>query len=469
MENPKSRKPKFQMPHIFALLFSFIVITVILTYIVPAGVYDRIEGPEGRMMIDPDSYHLVEKTPVSLLGLFIAVPQGFVDAGWIVVLTFCVGGGFVIIKKTRIIEVVVDNIARKFSKKGLLIIPILMIAFALLDAFIGMCELTMVYVPLILGLVLALGFDSVTAAAIALVGSCAGFTAALTNPFTVGIAQKIAGLPLYSGIRFRIVTLAVTTAIGILYVMRYAVKVRKNPGLSQVYEQDLVTKANMKQSEEALKASPRQKTAGIAALILFAVMIYGVLRFQWDLPEIGGTFIAIGIVTGLIAGLKGNEICEAFMEGCQDVLMGALVIGLARGIVVVMNQGQIIDTLIYALSMGVKGLPGSITAVGMLGVQAVFSFLVPSGSGMTLITMPIMAPLADLVHITRQTAVLALQYADGISNILTPTSGYFMATLAIAKVPYEKWFKFMWPLFIIWTATGAVFLIIAQAIQWGPF
>lgn len=461
-----------RVPHIYVILFSFIAIMAICTYLIPAGIYDRIpvEGTS-RVMIDPTSYHTIARTPVGLLDLFIAIPQGFVEAGWVVVLTFCVGGGFVVVKKTGAIRVGVDKLAQKLAQKGILIIPVLMAVFAIIDAFIGMPELCMVYVPIILPLMLVLGFDSITAAAVALCGSAAGFTAALTNPFTVAIAQKIAGLPLYSGIAFRVVTLIVTLIVGILFVMRYANKIKKNPLASSMYELDLTKREELLESNNnnVEKATKNEKLAGISAILIFCIMIFGVLQYQWDMPQIGGIFIAMGIVSGLLGGLSTRQISDAFTEGCHDVLIGALIIGIARGVAVVMVQGQIMDTIVYGLAQMVQSLPSAITVLGMLVVQTLFNFLVPSGSGQTLITMPIMAPLADIVGVTRQTAVLALQYGDGLSNIFYPTSGYFMASLALAGIPWEKWAKFMLPLFLIWTCVGGVFLVIAQMIQWGPF
>lgn len=464
-----AKKNKFNMPHIYVILFTFIAFMAIMTYVIPAGSYNRVEGPGGRMMVDATSYHAVEQTPVGLLDFFIAIPQGFVEAGWVVVLTFCVGGAFVVLKRTGAISVGVDALARKVSGKGIIIIPVLMTLFAVVDAFIGMPELCMVYVPVILPLALALGFDSITAAAIALCGSAAGFTAALTNPFTVAIAQKIAGLPLYSGLQFRIITLSVTLLIGIIFVWRYANKVKKNPESSIMYQEDQIKRQGLVANGGVLEVTTKHKLAGISAAVIFIIMIYGVLKHQWDMPQIGGIFIAMGVVSGFLGGLNSKEICDAFTEGCKDVLVGALIVGIARGVAVVMTQGQIMDTIVYALGKVVSGMPGSITAVGMLLVQTLFNFLVPSGSGQTLITMPIMAPLADIVGVTRQTAVLALQYGDGLSNIFYPTSGYFMASLALAGIPWEKWAKFMLPLFLIWSGVGAVFLVIAQAIQWGPF
>jgi len=474
MENLKMMqnepKKKLEMPHVFIILFAFAAIIALLTHIIPAGEFSKIAGPSGRMMIDPASFHLIEGNPIGLLDLFVAIPKGFVQAGWVVVLTFCVGGGFTVVRKTGIIEIAVGGLAKKFSKKGIIIIPILMITFAMIDAFIGMPELCLVYVPIILPLALALGFDSITAAAIALIGSAAGFTAALTNPFTIVIAQKIAGLPLYSGMKFRIVTLIVMTTIGILYVVRYAKKVQADPSLSQVYQEDLARNdGHFDLDAPIIKASLRQKLAGFSALFLFGLLIFGVFEWGWDMPQIGGIFVVIGIVAGVLGGLTGSETCEAFIEGCQDVLVGALIIGIARSINVVMADGLIIDSIINGLAGAIKGLPPAVTSVGMLCAQTLFNLLIPSGSGQALVTMPIMAPLADLVGVTRQTAVLALQIGDGFSNIFFPTSGYFMASLAIAGIQWTKWAKFMLPLFLIWSAAGAVFLVIAQAIQWGPF
>ncbi len=469
LQEKKSTKKSFKLPHIYVILITFIAFMAIMTYVIPAGVYDRVEGPGGRMMVDATSYHQVAQNPVGLLDFFVAIPQGFVEAGWVVVLTFCVGGAFVVVKRTGAIQVGVDALARKVAGKGILIVPVLMVLFASVDCFIGMPELCMVYVPVILPLALALGFDSMTAAAIALCGSAAGFTAALTNPFTIGIGQKIAGLPLYSGVKFRIIVLLITTTIGILFVMRYALKVRKNPQASLVYEEDKITRKSIEGNSKDITVTTKHKLAGFSAAAIFIIMIFGVLKFKWDMPQIGGVFIAIAVVSGLLGGLSSKDICDAFTEGCKDVLVGALIVGIARGITVIMNQGVIMDTIIYGLSQFVSGLPASITAIGMLVVQSLFNFLVPSGSGQALITMPIMAPLADLVGVTRQTAVLALQFGDGISNIFYPTSGYFMASLALAGVPWEKWAKFMLPLFFIWSLVGAGALVIAQAIQWGPF
>lgn len=460
-------RKKLTIPHIFIILLGIMAIVGVLTYVIPAGEFDRVEGVDGRMVVVAESFHTVESNPTTFMEFFNAIPEGFVEAGWVIALTFCVGGGFVVLKKTGFIHGAISGLSRKVSGRGIIIIPILMITFAVIDCFIGMCELCMVYVPIILPLMLALGFDSITACAVALCRSAAGFTAALANPFTVGIGQKIAGLPLYSGWQYRLIVLTTMTLIAIVYVLRYAKRVQKNPELSPVYEIDKTREIDMEATNVSL--TTRQKLAGASAGILFGIMIAGVFCWGWDMPQIGAIFVMIGLFSGLIAGMKGQEICDAFMEGCHDVLLGALIVGLARGISVIMNNAMIIDTVVYGLSEIIKGVPSGLAAVGMLIVQTLLNFLVNSESGQTVVSMPIMAPLADVVGVTRQTAILALQFGDGFSNIVYPVAGYLMATLTLAKVPYEKWLRFILPLFGIWSVTAAGFLMIAQAIQWGPF
>ena len=462
-------KKTFKMPHIYIIIVSIMLLAAVATYLVPAGVFDRVvDEVTGRELIVKDTFHTVDRNPTSVLGFFIAMPKGIVDAGWIFVLTFCVGGGFAVLRETGVITGAIGALSHKLAHRGIIIIPILTTVFAVIDCFIGMPEMNIVYVPMLIPIMLALGFDSITACATAMVGSAAGFTAAIANPFTVIIAQKICGLPLYSGWQFRVVVLVIVLAVGIVFTMRYALRVKKDPSKALAPETDALNRSRMK-VEEGEKMALRVKLAGIVALLLFLLMIYGVISWGWDMPEIGGIFMAIGIVSGIVAGLSGDQICDYFMKGCQDVLLGAIMIGLARGISVILSDAYIIDTIVYYLSRMVEALPPAITSIGMLIVQTALNFLIPSGSGQTVVSMPIMAPLADMVGVTRQTAVLALQFGDGFTNIIYPVSGYLMASLTLAGVPYQKWVKFILPLIIIWTVIAAVTLVFAQAIAWGPF
>jgi uncharacterized ion transporter superfamily protein YfcC len=315
---------------------------------------------------------------------------------------------------------------------------------------------------------IALGFDSVVAASVALIATTAGFTTGVLNPINTGLAQKISEIPVYSGIGLRAALFAIIVMTGILYVIRYAKKVQKNPESSLVYEEDqekreLYRNANRNSIHKATK---RQAVASGFTLVFFLLLIYGVLMDGWFMLEMSGLFIIMGIVVGLIAGLKATEICEGFNEGFREVLVGAMIVGVARAVAVVMEDGQIMDTIVYSLGTIVGQFPSILSAIGMFSVQLLFNFLVPSGSGQALVTMPIMAPLSDILGITRQTAVLAFQLGDGLGNILFPTSGYFMATLALAGVAWQKWVRFYLPLFFIWVLVAIVFLIIAQSMQW---
>jgi len=472
MEQKVEKKKKFRVPHTFIILLALILIVAALTYIIPAGTYDRYyDEATGRQLVDPESFHEVEKNPTSIVKFFSSSVDGMVDAGYVVVLTFAVGGGFFVLEKAGIISSSIKTLAKKLKKRGIIIIPILMTVFALLDCFVGMCELTMVYVPIILPLMLAMGFDSLTACATALIGSQVGFTLALANPFTTIIGQKISGLPLMSGWEFRLILLVVYLAIAIWFVCRYAARVKKNPMSSSMYEIDLQTRMELGSNEETESKglTVRQKIAGLVSIAIFVLMVIGVISWGWDMPEIGGSFVAIGILGGLIAGMSGDEICKAFVAGCGRVLEGALIIGVSRGIAVVMANAQITDTIVHFFGNVLIGVPSYLSAVGMMVTQTIIEFFVSSGSGQAVATMPIMAPLSDIIGVTRQTSVLALQLGDGLTNILYPVSGYFIATIGLAKVPYEKWVKFFIPLLLIEWVLSIAAMVIAQLIQWGPF
>lgn len=466
----KIERKELKMPHTFIILFVFIVAMSLLSYIVPAGEYERIQM-DGRDVVNPDSFTILEKTPVTLMGLLSAVPKGFVESGDIIILTLCVGAAVAVLQAIGVIPVAIEKLANKFSNKSILIIPLLMFIFSLSDAFIGVNEMTLVYVPIILPLMIRLGFDSMTACAIALCGSAAGFSAALTNPFTIAIGQKISGLPLYSGWQFRVITYAVTLLIGVIYTIKYAKKIQNDITKSYVYEEDVEKRElyGNKTDGKQLEFTTKQKYAGISAIILLIVTLVGVIAFKWDMFEMSGMFITIGVVSGFIGGFSGNEVCDNLLKGCGDMLMGGIIIGIARGISVVMRQANISDTIVHFFANMLGNIPGIFVAIGILFVVTIMNFLIPSGSGKAVILFPILAPLADVVGVTRQTAVLAYQFGDGFSNIIYPSSGYFMACIANAGVPWKKWVKFFLPLLIVWTIEAAIFLIIAQTIGFGPF
>ena len=461
-------KSKFKMPHIYVILFLFGLVAAISTYLIPAGEFDRVEIEGGRTAVDPESFRYTEATPTSLIDFVTAIPRGLIDAGEVVFFTLIIGGMFMVLRESGIIEIAVDKLARKFSKRSILIIPVLVTVFASIATLIGTAELSLVYIPVIIPLIIALGYDSMTAAAIALCGTVVGYTVGVLNPVNTGLAQTISEIPTFSGLGFRLVLFVVVLIVASLFVMRYAKKVQQNPEASLVYEEDSEKRETYSSiaDHEPLKANGRQLAGAVVIVLFFLVLICGVTTQGWFMIEMAGLFIIMGITVGLVAGMNLTAISEAFTKGFRDVLMGAIIVGLARSIAVILEDGQVMDTIVNGLGSVVGGLPPVFAAAGMYFVQLIINFIIPSGSGQALVTMPIMAPLSDMLGVTRQTAVLAFQLGDGFAHILYPTSGYFMAALAIAGVEWHKWIKFFLPLFLILMGISLVALIVAQSIGW---
>lgn len=468
IKGKEKRKVKFSMPNVFVILLAMMFLAMLATWIVPAGSFERVEGVEGRMVVVPDSYQVTESTPVGIFELFMAVPQGLTEAAMIAWTILIIGGTWQVLNSTGAISMGVGKMVTKLGKREAIIIPIMMMVFASIAAFIGAMELAIVYIPIMIALCLALKLDTLTAVGISLVSVGGAFAASLTNPFTVGLAQQIAGLPLYSGIGYRIIVLLTFLGVGILYVLRYARKVKADPKNSLVYEENLKF-AEAYKDNEFVKERKEHKIIGALLIAAFAVIVFGVLRLGWFMFEIGAIFFVIAIVSGLISRMSFDDISNNFIEGAKSVLMAALVVGLARSILIIIESGGIIDTIIMGLVAMINGLPQSISVVGFFLAQSIFNFLVPSGSGQVLITMPILSSVSEIVGITKQSTVLATQLGDGITNILYPVSGVLMASLAYGKIPYFTWVKFILPLILIWTGLGCLFLIISQIIQWGPF
>ncbi|MFF0675724.1 YfcC family protein [Staphylococcus xylosus] len=464
---PKSKK-KFKMPHIYVILFVFGVIATIATYTVPSGEFKRIKGPEGREMVDADSFHYITSAPVGIVDFISIIPRGLIEAGEIVFFTLIIGGMFMVLRRTGIIEIAVDNLARRFIYKSIFIIPVLTTVFAIVATLIGTAELSLVYIPVIIPLIIALGYDSITATAIALCGTVVGFTVGVLNPINTGLAQKLSGIPVFSGIGLRIILFIVVLAVTIIFIMRYAKKVQKQPTLSSVYEDDSEKRELYQHITEhaPTTATTRQKWGIAVIFAFFIILVYGVTTQGWFMVEMAGLFIFMGVIVGIVSGLSMQTICEAFNDGFKDVLMGAIIVGLARSIAVVLEDGKIMDTIVHGLGSIIDGTTPTIAVIGMYAVQMLINFIISSGSGQALVTMPIMAPLADMLGITRQTAVLAFQLGDGFTHIFYPTSGYFMAALAIGGVSYTKWIRFFFPLFIIWAVISIITLIIAQLSGW---
>jgi uncharacterized ion transporter superfamily protein YfcC len=460
---------KIKIPHTYALLFFIIIFVTLLTFVVPAGSFERaVDDATGRTFVVPDSFEYIDNTPVGFFDMFKAIPKGMEQAGYIIFFVLMIGGSFGILQGTGAIEAGIGEVVKSTKGKEKIVIPLIMFIFSLAGAILGSAEEMLPFYPIVIALAIALGFDTITGTAMVLLGAGAGFAGAFLNPFTVGIAQGIAGLPLFSGIGFRLVGYFAVLGSGIIYVYRYANKIQKNPELSPTYEDDKNSKHNY-DLDEIPEFTGKHKAVLAVFVIGLAILAYGVVQLGFYITELSAMFLIIGIASGIVAKMGINEIATEFVNGAKELVYGALVIGLATSIMVVMQEGNIMDTIIYALASAVKGLPPALSAVGMFVVQSFINLIVPSGSGQAAVSMPIMAPMADVVGITRQTSVLAFQFGDGFSNVISPTSGYFMAAIAIGGIKWEKWAKWMLPLFLIWSGIGAALVFISVLINYGPF
>ncbi|WP_080872067.1 YfcC family protein [Oceanobacillus timonensis] len=467
-ENAQKPKKKWEFPHVFALMFGLIIITAVLTYFIPAGEYERettnVNGTERTVVIN-DTYHEAEGSPTGFFEVFQTVHKGMTQSADIIFFIFIVGGAFGILNATKAIETGLANLSMKMADKEIYLIPVIMSLFALGGGTFGMSEETIPFIMILVPLAIKLGFDSLTGAAMVIIGSGAGFTASFMNPFTVGVAQGIAELPTFSGMAIRLVMWVIFVTINITFVMLYARKVKKNPEKSLMYKIDSDRKLD-NLSSQYHKLTGRQSI--IIGLLVATVIILaiGVIYFDWFILEIASLFLIMGVIAGFVGNLRVNQIAESFIEGCKDLIVGALVVGFAYGILVVLEESNTIDTILFAASNLVSQLPTAFSAIGMYVFQSILNFLVPSGSGQAALTMPIMTPLSDLTGVNRQTAVMAFQLGDGISNSITPTAGVLMASLAIAKIPWTTWFRWVIPLILLSYLVGGIILTIVHLFIW---
>lgn len=462
------KEKKFKVPHVYVILLFVVAICAVLTYIVPAGQYEMMESASGRSVVNPDSFQFIENTPVGLMDFLKSVPDGMVETASIIFFIFMVGGAFSVVEATGAIEAGIGRITLKMRGKERAIIPIIVIVFSLGGAVFGMAEETLPFIPIMVTLAIALGFDSLTGIGMVLAGAGAGFAGAFMNPFTVGVAQGIAELPLFSGMGFRIVGYVIMVTLVTVFLYRYAGRIKKNPELSSMYEVD-IARDDVLDLSSLKELTQSRKLVLITVAATIGLLIFGVINYGWYIQEIAALFMGMAIVVALVGKLGFNGFAENLLEGFSNLAGGALVVGFARAILVVLTKGHILDTILYSSSSVLLQLPSAVSAVGMYVFQCLLNFIVPSGSGQAAVSIPILAPLSDLVGVTRQTAVLAYQFGDGISNIFTPTSGYFMAGLALAKIPWQKWAKWILPLILLQYLTGGILVFIAHSISYGPF
>ena len=456
-----------KIPHTFTIVFALIVLAAVMTWFVPAGEYVRHEV-DGREVVVNDSYHRVDAAPQTWQ-VFSALFNGFCDKADIIVFILMVGGAFWILNNSHAIDVGVMAFLRqvkKLNRYGWLrrigveniIIVLVMLMFSVFGAVFGMSEETIAFVVVFIPLAIQMGYDSIVGLCMCYMAAHIGFAGAILNPFTIGIAQGIAGLPLFSGLEYRLFCWAVLTLIGIVFVLWYAHRVKVKPERSPVYRLDDYWRQRQADSADA-RLTTRQ--ALILALLLATIvaLVVGVLALGWYIAEIAALFFAMGIIAGLLDRQNADSIARLFLEGCKDILSAALVVGLASGIIFILRDGKVIDTILYALTRSLAQT-GDVASVGvMYAFQTLLNVVMPSGSAKAALTMPIMAQFADLIEVSRQTTVLAFQFGDGFTNMLTPTSGVLIGCLGVARIPYGVWLKWVWKFILALIVVGFLLLL----------
>ena len=440
------------MPHPFVLLMACIAVAAILSYVIPSGEFERRQdAATGRTVVVPGSYHAVPPSPLGPFQALIAVPKGMVDAGSVIFLIFLAGGAFSVIDATGAFKGAVHWLSERFRNQTLAIIPIVSLVFATGGIVEGMWEEIVALVPVLMLLARRVGFDALTVVAMSLGAAGVGSTFSPFNPFNVGIAQRLAELPLLSGMWFRIAVLVPALGLWVWATMRHASRTRVRP------EDDA--------EQGATHLEIRHVLTLIALAVMFAIYVFGTLQYSWGFDELSALFLLMGVLVGLVGGLGVSGTADAFVEGFRSMAYAAVLVGVARAIFVVLEQGRVVDTIIQAMVTPLAQLPTSLFAMGMSFVQTALALPVPSSSGRAVLTMPILVPLSDLLGLTRQVTVLAAQYGPGLLGQFSPTEGTLMAVLALAGLPYERWLRFAVPLCVALFVLNLVAIGIAVAIR----
>lgn len=452
-----------------AMIYALVIIVALLTFIVPGGEFQRVTQ-DGRTLVVPGSFQYRESVPQGLGAMLTAPVKGFIKAAEIIVFLFIIGGAFSVIQGTGAIEAGVQRMARSFSQRPAmrrLFIPVTMTLFSLGGTLFGMCEETMPFVLIFIPLSLSLGYDTIVGVAIPFLGAAAGFAAAVINPFTVGIASSIAELPLAAGITYRALIWVISTFFMTFFVMRYAAKIYQEPAKSPTFDLDEERRKSLSAADVAGgEMSARQRWVLISFGLSLLLLIYGVLHYHWFIIEIGAFFFALAMLAAVIGRLSIDQFTDFFKTGAKDMIGVAFIISCARALLVIATDAKILDVLLYNLASVISHLHPILAAQAMFVTQAIINFFVHSGSGQAMLTMPVMAPLADVLGITRQTAVLAFVFGEGWINPILPTSGVTMGVLGLAGVSWEKWARWMLPIQIFFFIVALMLLIPPVLFHW---
>ena len=430
--------PRLKIPNTYVIIACILVLCAVATWFVPGGEY--VQAEDGTL-----SYRAVDAVPQTWQ-VFPAFYHGFVKQAGIIVFILVVGGAFWLLNATGAVSAGISRFIARVGRYDKVVLVAVTLLFSLAGAVFGMSEETIPFVGIVVPLVVSMGYDAIMGMLIVYVAANVGFSSAFLNPFTVGIAQGMADLPLFSGMEYRLLCWGLLTLLLCIFVVLYARRSRQAPAAAV-------------RDVEATAMTRRQGWILVVLLATVVMLIVGVTLWDWYLPEITGLFLLMGIVCGLIAGFSANKIAEELMAGAKDILSAALVVGFASGIIVILQDGHIVDSILHSMQEGLDGTGPLASLSAMYGIQALINFVIPSATAKAAITIPIMAPFSDLVGVSRQAMVLAFQFGDGFTNMVTPTSGVLIAALAMARIPYTRWVKWVWKMVVVLLILGLLLLI----------
>lgn len=452
MNKKQIKKRKIEFPNTYTMLIIIMIVVGIGTYFIPAGEFSRVIS-NGKTTVDPTTFTIIESNPIGIFDFFKAIPQGINSSSMLLVMILLTGGAIQVFDSNEAIKKSLIALLKKFGGNNKIIIIALSIFFGTIGAFPSMLEAIIPFAPICVALSLELGYDKLLGISIPLLSLIIGWTAGPTNAWTVGIAHNISGLPMFSGIGFRVLLLIVYLVVVNIFLIRYAKKIERK---------------NDVESNRVLYESVFDKTSKIT-MIIFAitivVIIIGTLKFKWSIIEMSSIYIIGAFFAGLVNRYSLNKFTSIYIDGCKSILPAAMAVGLARTIQVLLEQSKISDTIIKFLANFLKNSNPIFTAIGMFFTQGIINIFIPSGSGQAMITLPIMIPLSDIVGISRQIAIIAFQMGDGITNLIFPTMAVTMAFLSFADINFIKWLKFIFPFMIVITLVSIIFLIAAIEIN----
>ncbi|WP_228027510.1 YfcC family protein [Bacillus fonticola] len=465
-ENQKKRKSL--MPDAFVILFGLLLLAAISTYFVPAGSFERETTNNDITQVVPGSYSTIEANPASLMDLFLAVQTGLIDTANLVFMVLIIGGTVAVFEYTGAVNSGVNALIQRMKGKKYVLIISVITLFAILDTAGISGNAVIAFIPIGIILAKALKLDAITGVAMVYLGQYVGVTTGTFDPVITGIAQEIAELPLFSGAALRGSALVVFLIVTVIYICLYVKRISNDPSKSYMGVTPFAELPRKSNTDGFGPFTTRHKIIILAFFGFLGVFLFGVYSWGWSINELSAIFLMMAVAVALLAKISPNKLVSVFMEGARGLVYGALVIGMARAIVILLENGYILDTIVNYAFGPLEALPTMLGAQALYVFNLLFNLLVTSGSGQAVIVMPFIVPLVDMLDITRQTGVLAFKLGDGITNIITPTSGVLMAVLAVGGISWIKWFKFVWPLVLIWSVIGAIFVAIAVFINYGP-